>query len=667
MCLRKKKFTDADALAVAAIRATIIDGTNKANSGHPGMAIGSTPALYTLFTRHLVSNPEEPSWVNRDRFVLSAGHTSMLLYTLLHLGNYGVTLDDLKNFRQLDSLTPGHPEVHLTPGVDATTGPLGQGLAEAVGMALAEAHLAAKYPEGHRIIDHYTYVLVGDGCLQEGISQEAISLAGHQKLDKLIVLYDANNVTLDGPLRQSFSEDVLARFEACNWDVQRVLDGNNMVALDKALTKAKRNKSQPSLIMFRSVIGQGSVHQGTSKVHGSPLGIVDGAHAKGTYQYHEPEWNIPDEVYQTFQTHFVSRGKKAFESWDKRLKNYQKKYPEEGEFYLAHTGVNVRDLLQKSMPGFEPGSKAATRKTSGEYLNILSIQIPNLIGGSADVASSVMTKLDIESDFTPNNRAGKNLNFGIREFAMGAIQNGILLHGGLRTYVGTFLVFSDYMKSSIRMAALMGLPAIYLFSHDSIAIGEDGPTHQPVEQLAMLRSIPNMDVIRPADAFETVAAWNLALDRLDGPTAIILSRQALPLLEDSNPNLVEHGGYVIAWEKEGKAIDATLVASGSEVELALKAKEILEREHHLHLRVVSMPSLNRFLKLPKDEQDKILGTTYEKVIAVEMASPMPWYQIAQTVFGIDHFGLSAPMKDILNKVNFTKEHLVEVVLKALKP
>ncbi|MGI6714332.1 MAG: transketolase [Bacilli bacterium] len=666
MCFwRKPKFTEVDKMTIAAIRATVIDGTNKANSGHPGMAIGSAPALYTLFTRHFVSNPEQPDWPNRDRFVLSAGHTSMLLYTLLHLGNFGVTLEDLQNFRQLDSNTPGHPEVHQTPGVDATTGPLGQGLAQAVGMAVAEAALAGQYPEGQRIIDHYTYALVGDGCLQEGISQEAISFAGRQKLGKLIVLYDANNVTLDGPLSDSFDEDVPARFRAANWHVQVVSNGNDLVGLDKALSAAKRHKDQPSLIMFRSVIGQGSVNQGTHRVHGSPLGIVDGAHAKGTYLYHEPEWKIPDEVYQIFNTHFITRGVKAFETWERRLKAYQKKFPEECEFYLAHTGVNIRDCLMKSMPGFEPGSKAATRKTSGDYLSVLSWEIPNLIGGSADVASSVMTKLEHQTHFTPENRRGKNINFGIREFAMGAIQNGILLHGGLRTYVGTFLVFSDYMKAAIRMAALQELPAIYLFSHDSLAIGEDGPTHQPVEQLAMLRSIPHLDVIRPADAFETVAAWNLALERNDGPTAIILSRQSLPLLEDSNPNLVEKGGYVLAWEEEEQKVDLTLVASGSEVELALAARDILKREHQKQVRVVSMPSLNRFLCLSQEEQDEVLGTTYENIIAVEMGARMPWYRIAKTVFGIDHFGLSAPMRDIVKRVNFTKEHLVDIALEAV--
>ena len=660
-----KKFTENEFLAISAIRATIIDGTNAAKSGHPGMAIGSAPALYTLFNRHLVSDPSNPTWINRDRFVLSAGHASMLLYTLLHLGGFSISLDDLKKFRTIDSITPGHPEVGLTPGVDATTGPLGQGLAQAVGLAIAEAALSAQYPDGQKIINHYTYALVGDGCLQEGISQEAISFAGHQKLHKLIVFYDANSVTLDGPLANSFSEDIPARFRAAGWFVQVVNDGNDVKALDRALRKAKRSTQQPSLIMYKSVIGQGSVNQGTYKVHGNPLGVIDGAHAKGTYLYHANEWEIPAEVYQVFKDNFIARGTTAYKDWHKQVASYKRQHPEAGEFFLNHLGLDVSDCLKNPVPTFEPDSKASTRVTSGDYLNVLVDEVPHLIGGAADVAHSVMTMLSNHADFTPENRAGRNINFGIREFAMAAMQNGMLLHGGLRTYVGTFLVFSDYMKNAIRLGALSHLPSIYLFSHDSLALGEDGPTHQPIEQLAMLRSIPHMDVIRPADANETVAAWKVALARTDGPTALILSRQNLPLLANSDPFQVEKGGYVLEWEGNEGVMDATLVASGSEVELAVAARKILAEQYQVDVRVVSMPSLNRFVKLEKEEQARILGTSYEKVIAVEMAASMPWYQIAKTVFGIDQFGASAPGKDVVKKFHFTAEHLVEVVRQAI--
>ncbi|MDD2398788.1 MAG: transketolase [Bacilli bacterium] len=660
-----KKFTETELLAISAIRATVIDGTNLAKSGHPGMAIGSAPALYTLFNRHLVSDPANPTWINRDRFVLSAGHASMLLYTLLHFGGYQVSLDDLKKFRQIDSITPGHPEVGLTPGVDATTGPLGQGLAQAVGLAVAEEALRAQYPEGNKIIDHYTYALIGDGCLQEGISQEAISFAGHQKLHKLIVLYDANSVTLDGPLSNSFSEDIPARFRAANWFVQVINDGNDVKAIDKAIRKAKRSKTQPSLIMYKSVIGQGSVNQGTYKVHGNPLGVIDGAHAKGTYLYHQAEWEIPAEVYQVFKDNFVSRGTSAYKDWLKQTTSYRRQHPDEGEFLFNHLGVDVTDCLKNPLPTFEPNSSASTRVTSGEYLNSLVDEVPHLIGGSADVAHSVMTMLSNHKDFTSENRAGRNINFGIREFAMAAIQNGMLLHGGLRTYVGTFLVFSDYMKNALRLASLSHLPAIYLFSHDSLALGEDGPTHQPIEQLTMLRAIPDMDVLRPADANETVASWKLALSRTDGPTALILSRQNLPLLANSDPFQVEKGGYVLEWEGNEGVMDATLVASGSEVALALEARKILAEKHKVDVRLVSMPSLNRFVNLPSEDQARIIGTSYDKVIAVEMAATMPWYRVAKTVFGVDHFGASAPAKDVLNKFNYTAEHLVEVVLQAI--
>ena len=649
-----------DKLSVATIRSLCIDTINKANSGHPGMALGSAPILYTLFTKHLKANPKDANWINRDRFVLSAGHASSLLYAMLHLSGYKVSMDDLKSFRQLDSLTPGHPENKHTDGVDATSGPLGQGIAQAVGMAMAEESLRASYPEGEKLINHYTFALCGDGCLEEGLSQEAISLAGHQKLNKLILLYDANNVTLDGGLDLSFSECVKNRFLASEWDVLEVEDGNDIDKIDEAIKKAKQSKEKPTLIIVHTIIGYGSAKQGTSKVHGSPLGIEDGKKAKvEVYGFDHEDFYVPEEVYKHFEETILKNGEEAEEKYRLGLLAYERNHEEEYKQFKALTSsLSVEQYLDLVAPSFEEGSSVSTRVASGKALNDYMNVMPNLIGGSADVAGSVMTKLNNGTNFEPSNRSGHNVNWGIREFAMAAAQNGMLLHGGLRTYVGCFLVFADYMKAAIRMAALSKLPAIYLFSHDSIAVGEDGPTHQPIEQLAMLRSIPNMIVYRPCDLKETYAAWKEALRSTDRPVVLILSRQNLPILENSNEEGVARGGYVISAEK--KKAEFILIATGSEVSLAIDAQKAL-LEEGIDVRVVSLPSWERFKEQNEGYQVSVLNLPYEKRISVEMLSTFGWKEFAKTNIGIDTFGTSAPAKDAIRKFEFNVERIIKVV------
>ncbi len=646
-------------LSVAAIRSMCIDVVNKAKSGHPGMALGSAPILYTLWTRHLVSDPKDPTWFNRDRFVLSAGHASSLLYTMLHVSGYNVSMDDLKSFRQFGSLTPGHPEFKHTCGVDATSGPLGQGIAQAVGMAMAERAVAHQYPQGKVLCDHYTYVLCGDGCLQEGLSQEAISLAGHQKLNKLILIYDSNAVTLDGGLDLSFSENVKNRFKASEWNVLEVMDGNDVEAIDEAISKAKTSKSKPTLIIVHTVIGYGSEKQGTCKVHGNPLGEEDGAKAKAFYGFNYPAFTIPQEVYDEFKNSFAKRGIEAHKAYDAKVNEWKAAHPGAAKKFERALSGDVSSYFKKA-PKFTENSDS-TRVSSGKALNELYNKIPFLMGGSADVAGSVMTHIKDGVDFTPKTPKGRNVNWGIREFEMASAQNGMLLHGGLKTYVGCFLVFSDYMKSAIRMAALSKLPAIYLFSHDTIAVGEDGPTHQPIEHLAMLRSIPNMNVIRPCDVNETYAAWEIALRSEETPTALILSRQGLPLL-GSKYSEVFKGAYVI--DKEEKHLDATIVATGSEVALACEAKKLLKAEG-IDVRVVSMPSWFDFEKQPKEYQKSVFGVAKDKAFAVEMLSSFGWYKYADHVMSVDSFGTSAPAKEAIKAYGFTAENVASFVKKGL--
>ncbi len=650
-----------DQLSVAAIRSMCIDVVNKAKSGHPGMALGSAPILYTLFSNHIVANPNDPMWFNRDRFVLSAGHASSLLYTMLHVCGYKVSLDDLKSFRQLGSLTPGHPEFKHTQGVDATSGPLGQGIAQAVGMAMAERAVAAQYAEGEKLCSHYTYALCGDGCLQEGLSQEAISLAGHHRLNKLILIYDSNNVTLDGGLGLSFSENVKARFLASEWDVLEVEDGNDIDAIDAAISRAKKSEDKPTLIIVKTVIGYGSEKQGTCKVHGNPLGEEDGAKAKAFYGYNYPAFTIPEEVYAHFRETFAARGEKAEAAWNDNYKNYVKNHAEDAKTFEKAVAGEVSSYFVKE-PEFAADNADSTRVSSGKALNDMHKLIPFVMGGSADVAGSVMTKITDGVNFEKATPNGRNVNWGIREFAMGCAQNGMLLHGGVKTYVGAFLVFVDYMKAAVRMAALSKLPGIYLFSHDSVAVGEDGPTHQPIEHCAMLRSIPNVNVIRPCDARETYAAWKLALESKETPTALILSRQNLPLLSSSYEDVAK-GAYVIR-EAKNKA-EAILVATGSEVSLAIQAQKLLA-EKGVDVRVVSMPSTFFFDKQDKAYQNKVLSLPKDKIVSVEMMSTFGWAKYAGHNYGIDTFGTSAPAKDAIKAYHFLPEDLVEFVLKNVK-
>ena len=647
-----------DKLSIATIRSLCIDTVNKANSGHPGMALGSAPILYTLFTKHLVATPKDSKWVNRDRFVLSAGHASALLYSMLHLCGYKVSMDDLKSFRQLGSLCPGHPEVTMTDGVDATSGPLGQGIATAVGMALAETSVQANYHDGKKIMNHYTYALCGDGCLQEGISQEAISFAGHQKLNKLILFYDSNNVTLDGGLDMSFSENVKERFLASEWNVLEVADGNDIDAIDKAITKAK-SSDKPTVIIVKTIIGFGSAKQGTNKVHGNPLGAEDGKAAKLSYGFDHEDFFVPEEVYANFKKSFNERNDKEYDKYQAEFKKYEEKHPLDASRFVKMMANDVSDFVPAGLPNFEEGSQISTRNASGKALNAFTLNIPSLVGGSADVAGSVMTKLNGGVDFTPSSREGHNLNYGIREFFMTSSMNGMLLHGGVRPYGGAFFVFSDYMKPAIRMAAISELPAIYLLSHDSIAVGEDGPTHQPIEQAASLRSIPNVHVIRPCDERETFAAWKNALLSKKTPTAIVLSRQNLPLIPNSSEEGLSKGAYVIS--KENKKADFVLIATGSEVSLAIDAQKLL-LEKGIDVRVVSMPCMEIFREQDAAYKAEVINLPHEKCVSIEMLSSFGWGEWAKYNYSINTFGASAPAKHVLAHFGFTPDKLADYIL-----
>ncbi len=664
MCFFKKN--NVDALSIAAIRATVIDVTNAANSGHPGMAIGSAPLLYNLYKNHLKIDPKNPRWIARDRFVLSAGHASALLYTTLHLAGYGVELDDLKAFRQLNSITPGHPEFGLTPGVDATTGPLGQGLANAVGMALSEASLVARYPKYAHLLSHYTYALVGDGCLQEGISQEVVSFAGHQKLNKLIVFYDANDVTLDGPLSDTFSENVALRFEASGWRVFKVSNGNNIHQIDKAIRKAKKG-DKPTLVIMKTIIGQGSRQQGTHRVHGSPLGELDGSFAKGTYHYPYASWEIPLEVYDGMRHSIAKNGQRSFDTWSKAYSELEKDLSAEAADLKLSLSDDTADVISKIHVNFDDDSSEATRNTSGNLLAAFNRHLPHLMGGSADVASSVMTNIDGETNFTAKNRKGRNVNFGIREFGMAAISNGMLLHGGIRPYIGSFLIFSDYMRNAVRLAALSHLPNIYLFSHDSVQLGEDGPTHQPIEHLAIFRATPNVDVWRPGDARETYVAWKEALLSKNRPHILALSRQKLPILVGSkNEKLIARGGYVVSYENKKNKLDFIIIATGSEVNLAVKAQNLLLLQG-FNVRVVSMPSIDVFRRQEAKYIKEVLPLEKKKRIAVEILTSFGWHEWADHTMCLDRFGYSAPQKDIIKHLNYTPETLARIIETLLDP
>lgn len=652
-----------DKIALASLRGLSLDMICKAKSGHPGIALSAAPLIYTLYTRHLVANPEVPNWINRDRFVLSAGHGSALLYATLHLAGYKIPMEQLAEFRQLGSLTPGHPEYGHTPGVDATSGPLGQGIAQAVGIAMAEAHLASIYPEGKRLINHYTYVISGDGCLEEGISQEAISLAGLQKLNKLILLYDCNDCTLDGPLSNSSVENTKLRFEAANWNVLTVEDGNNIDEIDKAITLAKDAKNKPTIIICKTIIGYGSPLAGTHQSHGKAFSAEEVVKTKEALGVSFPAFQVNEEAYLAFRDSFFKRGQAAYKAYEADMDSYKETYSEDYERFVSFENNDVSPLIFKSAPNYVEGFKDATRNTSQSFLNLVADELPNLIGGSADVAESVKTNVKKFTNFTPDNRAGQNINFGIREFGMASAQNGMLLHGGLRTYVGCFLVFADYLKPAIRMAAMEKIPAVYLFSHDSVAVGEDGPTHQPIEQLSMLRTIPGVTVYRPADAIECAAAYNYAFTSKDRPTCIILSRQNLVNNPGADFNKALKGGYVVSPEKE-KA-ELTLIATGSEVNTAVSIQKMLLSEG-IDLRVVSLPALDVFDKQSDAYKDEVFGVSYDKRVFLEMGKSDLLYKYAKTVYGIDNFGESAPANDVFKDLGYTAENLAEKIKALVK-
>ena len=658
---------DISNLSIATIRSLGIDTINKANSGHPGMVLGSAPALYTLFNKELNIYNKEAEWINRDRFVLASGHASALLYSMLHLTGFDVTIDDLKNFRQLNSHTPGHPEIEMTHGVDASSGPLGQGIPMAAGMAMAEKFLASQYnKENFDIIDHYTYVLCGDGDMQEGVTYEAASLAGHLSLGKLIVLYDANKVTLDGPLSMSFSENVKKRYEACNWQVLEVKDGNDINEIHKAIKKGKKEQFKPTLIIVNTVIGFGSANQGTNKVHGAPLGKEDGKNAKLSYGFDHDEFYVPEEVYEDFKKKTIKRGKSKFNKWNKLFNEYKEQYPTEAkqleDAIAGKYSLNIDELLKN----YPVGHNDATRNTSLEVIQEVAKQNPTFLSGTADLASSTKTKIKDEDDFSVENYNGRNLVFGIREFAMVAIKNGMTLHKGVKVSSGGFLVFSDYFKAAVRMACLMKLPIILPLSHDSIAVGEDGPTHQPIEQFAMLRSIPNMHVIRPGDAVEMAAAWKLAIESTENPTALILTRQNVETMENSSVEGVSKGAYVIG--KEENHLDAIIIASGSEVNLAMKAKKVLF-EKGIDVRVVSMPCQEFFDQQDEQYKEAVLPNAMRKRLSVEMASSFGWHKyvgLDGITMSIDEFGKSAPAQDVIQSYGFTVDGVVENIEKLLK-
>lgn len=645
-----KKTNSTTTLAIAAIRSLLIDVINRANSGHPGMALDATPAMVALFRDHLVSDPKHPTWENRDRFVLSSGHVSALLYSMLHVCGYKLSMEDLQSFRQLGSLTPGHPEFGLTDGVDATSGPLGQGIAQAVGMAMAEAHLAAKYPDSEGFMRHYTYVLCGDGCLEEGISQEAISLAGLYRLERLILMYDANGATLDGPTGESTEENVELRFLAAGWNTIRVKNGDDPEAISKAISKAKADKNhRPTLILFHTTIGIGSKNAGLSKTHGAPLGEEDGAYAKHSYGFDEPPFTVPSEVYALFASTFAKRGAEAYEKSQKALLSYAQTHKEYYQQYKDSFDRNFTAYLPKRCE-FE-AKKEATRVSSGKYLEKLYASLPFTFGGSADVAGSTKTNVKGSTMFGFAHPEGRDVHFGIREFGMASAVNGAALHGGVVPYCATFFVFSDYCKPALRMAAMEKIPSVYLFTHDSLAVGEDGATHEPIEQLASLRSIPGLDVIRPSDKLETEAAWELAVTSKDHPTAIVLTRQDVPALEASSFDGVAAGAYFV---RKTKGAVGEILATGSEVSLALEAADIL-KEEGIVLDVVSLPSFYRFEKLGEEEKEKILCFPRSARVSLEMASTFGWAKYAEHNIGIDEYGASGKEKDVYARFGFTKE------------
>lgn len=655
--------------SVNAIRVLAADTVQKANSGHPGMPLGSAAMAYELWANHLTHNPKNPKWVNRDRFILSAGHASSLLYSLLHLFGYGLTIEDMKNFRQDNSLTPGHPEYGHTVGVEATTGPLGAGMGMAVGMAMAQAHMAATFnTEDYNVIDHYTFVLGGDGCMEEGISSEAFSLAGTLGLSKLIVLYDSNNITIEGNTDLAFTEDVNKRMEAFGFQTLTVEDGNNLEEISKAIELAKSEKTKPSFITVKTKIAFGCpAKEGSESSHGSPLGEENVKALRDNLGWEEQEaFVIPQDVYDNFAQK-AKKGQDAEDNWNKLFKAYCEKYPEKKELWDKYFAVIDDEKLLNCDEFWSYEDKPqATRSLSGNMINRLAKIMPNFWGGSADLGPSNKTVIKDGGSFSKNNYLGRNIHYGVREFAMAAIANGITLYGGTKTFVGTFFVFSDYLKPMARLAALMKIPVTYVLTHDSIGVGEDGPTHEPIEQLAMLRAMPNINVFRPADATETAAAWYSAITSKNTPTVLALSRQNLPQIEGSSKEALK-GGYIIAESIKAKP-DAIIIASGSEVSLAVDAKKEL-MEKGFDIRVVSMPCMDIFEQQSDEYKEKILPQTVEKRLVVEAGSSICWGKylgFKGKSVTIDTFGASAPANVLFKKYGFTVENVVNKALSMLK-
>ena len=650
-----------DIKSVNTVRVLSADGIEKAKSGHPGLPLGAAPIAYELFANHMKHNPKNPDWANRDRFILSAGHGSMLLYSLFHLFGYGnLNMDDLKSFRQLDSKTPGHPEYGHTVGVEATTGPLGAGMGMAVGMAMAEAHMASVFnKEGFDIVDHYTFVLGGDGCMMEGISSEAFSLAGTLGLSKLIVFYDSNGISIEGSTDIAFTENVVDRMKAFGFQTIEVEDGNDLAAIGKAIKEAKADKNRPSFIKINTVIGYGAgKKQGTAGAHGEPLGSEALAALKSGFGFNpEESFKVDADVYENFNK-INEKNAKIEEEWNKLFKEYASKYPEDAKKWDNYYSEINASLIDSDEFWAWDDAHAATRNISGSIINRLKDIFPNLIGGSADLSPSNKTVMNGEGYISKDDYSGRNIHFGVREFAMTAITNGILLHGGLRAYCATFFVFSDYTKPMARLSALMNIPTIFVFTHDSIGVGEDGPTHEPIEQLAMLRSLPNFNTFRPADARETIAAWYAAMVSKSTPTAIVLTRQNLPQLDGSGKKALK-GAYIIK-EASKSTPDMILIASGSEVSLAIEAATELEKEN-ISTRVVSMPCMDVFETQSKEYKEEVLPKTVRNRVAIEALSSFGWDRytgLDGRVISMNSFGASAPQDLLFKKFGFTKENVV---------
>jgi len=658
-----------DELCINTIRMLAADSVEKANSGHPGMPMGAASMAYVLWTRFLRHNPRNPGWPDRDRFILSAGHGSMLLYALLHLTGYDLRLEELKNFRQWGSQTPGHPEYGLTPGVETTTGPLGQGLATGVGMAIAERYLAAHFnrPE-NEIVNHHIYGIVSDGDLMEGVSHEAASLAGHLRLGKLIYLYDDNHISIEGSTDLTFTENRAGRFVTYGWHVQKVADANNLEAMSQAILEAQKEAQRPSLIAVRTHIGYGSPNkQDTAGAHGEPLGAEEIKNTKENLGWPlEPNFLIPEEALQHFRL-CIDKGQKLEDRWQEDFQTYQRNFPELAHEWQRWINGQLPQDWQKKIPNFAADEKGtATRVSSGTVLNALASQVPNLIGGSADLAPSNKTLINGEADYQPDDYRGRNLRFGVREHAMGSVLNGMALHGGLIPYGGTFLVFSDYMRPAIRLAALSRLKGIYIFTHDSIGLGEDGPTHQPIEHLAALRAIPNLTVIRPCDANETAQAWQVALQSQNGPVALVLTRQSVPTLDRKKfapAEALHKGAYILSGTADKKP-EMILLASGSEIEIALQASEKLA-DRGLAVRVVSMPSWELFEGQSEDYRRQVLPADIKARVAIEAGTPLGWHRYVGDqgqIVALDHFGASAPYKVLYEKFGLTCDRVVEKAL-----